>query len=112
MLDLTPRTTDDVLIANLRQQLANDGTNADLNTVIARILAGRGVDNTAELHLALSALQPAADLKGLDTAVALLDAAIDQQQQILIVGDFDCDGATSTALMVRVLREMLSLIHI
>lgn len=106
MLDLTPRTTDDVLIANLRQQLANDGTNADLNTVIARILAGRGVDNTAELHLALGALQPAADLKGLDTAVALLDAAIDRQQQILIVGDFDCDGATSTALMVRVLREM------
>lgn len=106
MLDLTPRTTDAALIADLCQQLAANGANAELNTIIARILAGRGVVDTAELRLELGALQPAAGLKGLEAAVALLDAAIDGQKQILIVGDFDCDGATSTALMVRVLREM------
>ena len=49
---------------------------------------------------------PANSLTGITKAVALLDKAIDTQQKILIVGDFDCDGATSTGLMVRVLREM------
>jgi single-stranded-DNA-specific exonuclease len=47
---------------------------------------------------------PANSLTGITEAVALLDNAIDTQQKILIVGDFDCDGATSTALMVRVLK--------
>jgi single-stranded-DNA-specific exonuclease len=45
-------------------------------------------------------------LKGLDTAVELIDQAIDQQQKIVIIGDYDADGATSTALMILVLKEM------
>ncbi len=61
---------------------------------------------TDELDLSLGAMLPAVNLLGLDKAVSLLDKAIDNQQKILIVGDFDCDGATSTALMVRVLREI------
>jgi single-stranded-DNA-specific exonuclease len=42
----------------------------------------------------------------LDTAVELIDQAIDQQQKIVIIGDYDADGATSTALMILVLKEM------
>lgn len=61
---------------------------------------------TDELDNALSALLPADALLGIHEAVRLLDAAIDAKKRILIVGDFDCDGATSTALMVRVLRTM------
>ena len=45
-------------------------------------------------------------LKGLDAAVELIDQAIDRQQQIVIIGDYDADGATSTALMILVLKEM------
>ncbi|MBJ8418208.1 single-stranded-DNA-specific exonuclease RecJ [Acinetobacter courvalinii] len=72
---------------------------------IAEILARRGVQSEQELELKLKYLLPPA-LKGLETAVELMDQAIDQQKQIVIVGDYDADGATSTALMVLVLQEM------
>ncbi|KYQ85166.1 single-stranded-DNA-specific exonuclease RecJ [Acinetobacter sp. NRRL B-65365] len=72
---------------------------------IAEILARRGVQSEQELELKLKHLLPPA-LKGLETAVELMDQAIDQQKQIVIVGDYDADGATSTALMALVLKEM------
>ena len=74
-------------------------------TFIAEILARRGVQSEQELELKLKHLL-APSLKGLDTAVELIDQAIDQQQKIVIIGDYDADGATSTALMVLVLQEM------
>ena len=74
-------------------------------TFIAEILARRGVQSEQELELKLKHLL-APSLKGLDTAVELIDQAIDQQQKIIIIGDYDADGATSTALMVLVLQEM------
>ena len=72
---------------------------------IAQILARRGVASVQELDLKLKHLLPP-QLKGLQTAIQLIDAAIDQQQQIVIVGDYDADGATSTALMLLALRDM------
>lgn len=72
---------------------------------IAEILARRGVQSEQELKLQLKHLL-APSLKGLDTAVELIDQAIDQQQKIVIIGDYDADGATSTALMILVLKEM------
>ena len=74
-------------------------------TFIAEILARRGVQSEQELKLQLKHLL-APNLKGLDTAVELIDQAIDQQQKIVIIGDYDADCATSTALMILVLREM------
>ena len=74
-------------------------------TFIAEILARRGVQSEQELELKLKHLLPPS-LKGLDTAVELIDQAIDQQQKIVIIGDYDADGATSTALMILVLKEM------
>ncbi len=79
---------------------------AQTSMTLARVLAGRGVEDVANLDTAFNKMLPANSLTGITKAVALLDKAIDTQQKILIVGDFDCDGATSTALMVRVLREM------
>ena len=79
---------------------------AQTSMTLARVLAGRGVQDVANLDTAFNKMLPANSLTGITKAVALLDEAIDTQQKILIVGDFDCDGATSTALMVRVLREM------
>ena len=72
---------------------------------IAEILARRGVQSEQELELKLKHLL-SPELKGLPEAVALIDQAIDQQKQIVIVGDYDADGATSTALMVLVLQDM------
>jgi len=72
---------------------------------MAEILARRGVQSEQELELKLKHIMPP-HLKGLDAAVELIDQAIDRQQQIVIIGDYDADGATSTALMILVLREM------
>ncbi|WP_201575192.1 single-stranded-DNA-specific exonuclease RecJ [Psychrobacter sp. H8-1] len=102
MLNLIPRYTGtriDELPAALQPLAAQSVT-------LARLYAGRGITTPDELETGLSGLLPAEMLHGVTTAVRLLDAAIDEAQRILIVGDFDCDGATSTALMMRALTAM------
>ena len=102
MLTVTPR-----FIATQIDEIPRDlQPLAQTSMTLARVLAGRGVQDVANLDTAFNKMLPANSLTGITKAVALLDKAIDKQQKILIVGDFDCDGATSTALMVRVLREM------
>ena len=76
-----------------------------LHPLLQRIYATRGIASNTELDRGLNALLPFNDLLGIDQAVSLLADAIRQQQKILIVGDFDADGATSTAVAVRALRE-------
>ncbi len=78
---------------------------AALHPLLQRIYAARGVPSTNELDLSLQALLPAQSLLGLDAAVSILADAVMQRQKIMIVGDFDADGATSTALSVRALRS-------
>lgn len=102
MLNLTPRYTStriDELPAALQPFAAQSFT-------LARLYAGRGITAPDELETSLSGLLPAEALHGVTEAVRLLDVAIDERQRILIVGDFDCDGATSTALMMRALTKM------
>ncbi|MCD1278478.1 single-stranded-DNA-specific exonuclease RecJ [Psychrobacter sp. CCUG 69069] len=102
MLNLTPRYTHtriDELPVALQPLAAQSLT-------LARLYAGRGITELTELDTGLSGLLPAEMLHGVTEAVRLLDEAIDAQQRILIVGDFDCDGATSTALMMRALTKM------
>src|SRR5690606_22504695 len=102
MLNLTPRytcTRIDELPAALQPLAAQSFT-------LARLYAGRGIATPDELETGLSGLLPAEMLHGVTEAVRLLDVAIDEGQRILIVGDFDCDGATSTALMMRALTKM------
>lgn len=73
---------------------------------LARVLMARQIHDVDQLDMSISRLLSAQDLLGIDQAVSIIDTAIDDKDPILIVGDFDCDGATSTALMVRVLRQM------
>lgn len=77
-----------------------------LHPVLARIYAARGIADPADLGRRLSELLPDQPLKGLDSAVLRLEQALRQQERMLIIGDFDCDGATSTALAVLALRMM------
>ena len=79
-------------------------------TFVAEILARRGVESEQELELKLKHLL-APTMKGLTQAIHIIDEAIDQQQKIVIVGDYDADGATSTALMVLALKEMGADVH-
>ncbi|MCG8672285.1 MAG: single-stranded-DNA-specific exonuclease RecJ [Pseudomonadales bacterium] len=77
-----------------------------LPPVIQRIYAARGVANEDEVNLQLKQLIPAQSLKGLDQALDLLHHALREEWHILIVGDFDADGATSSALSVLALKAL------
>ena len=78
----------------------------DLPPLLRRIYAARGVTDPTQLDLSLAALLSPSTMKGMGEAVELLVAALRQQQKILIVGDFDADGATSTAVATRALQGM------
>jgi single-stranded-DNA-specific exonuclease len=75
---------------------------AGLHPVLRRVYAARGVRGGEELRLSLDRLLPVGQLAGTDEAAALL--LRHRAGRVLIIGDFDADGATSTALMVRALR--------
>ena len=84
-----------------------DGWQLDaLPPVLQRVYAARGVVDASQLTLSLKELLPYHSLKGMDDAVALLVDVIQKQQHLLVVGDFDVDGATSTALVIRAMRSM------
>ncbi|GAB5415585.1 MAG: single-stranded-DNA-specific exonuclease RecJ [Congregibacter sp.] len=72
--------------------------------VLSRVYASRGVTTVEELNPGLAGLLPPATLKNAEAAAARLHLALERDEPILIVGDFDADGATSTALAVHALR--------
>ncbi len=74
--------------------------------LLQRIYAGRGLTHQSELKLDLAELPPPDQLSGLDKALDLLLEALTQNLSIIIVGDFDADGATSTALSMLALKSM------
>ncbi len=75
-----------------------------LHPLLQRIYAGRGISAAADLERELSALLQPADLLGIGPATALLERAVREDLRVLIIGDYDADGATSTALAVSALR--------
>ena len=83
----------------------------DLPPLLARLYAARGVRSAAELEKGLARLIPYQQLAGIDGAVALLVDALEQRQRVLIVGDFDADGATASCVGVLGLR-MLGVAHV
>ncbi|MCC6077094.1 single-stranded-DNA-specific exonuclease RecJ [Pseudomonas sp. GCM10022188] len=78
----------------------------DLPPLLTRLYAARGVQSAAELDKALARLIPYRELKGIDAAVELLVTALESRQRILIVGDFDADGATASSVGVLALRML------
>ena len=77
---------------------------AGLHPVLARVYAGRRIRTAAELSYGLDGLISPQALKGVDAAARLLADAIAQQKRLLIVADYDADGATACAVGVRALR--------
>jgi len=75
-----------------------------LHPVLQRIYAARGVTDDSQLQLAMRQLLPIGSLANVEAAAALFCEHRARGGLILIIGDFDADGATSTALMVRALR--------
>lgn len=76
-----------------------------LPEILQRIFATRGIQSITELEHGLNYLLPFQELKNIEQAVNCLAEALAKQKRILIVGDFDADGATSTAVAVRALKS-------
>jgi single-stranded-DNA-specific exonuclease len=91
-----------------RRPLGLDSSNLPegMHPVLRRIYAVRGITEADQLDVSLSRLHPVHLLSGIEQALSLLKEAIEYRRKVLIVGDFDADGATSTALALRALRAM------
>lgn len=91
----------------LRRNFPEEGFSfSGISPWLSRIYYSRGITNETDLEMSLSHLLLPDSLKGIRDATELLKTAVKQDQSILIVGDFDADGATSTALMLLALRQM------
>jgi single-stranded-DNA-specific exonuclease len=83
----------------------------NLPPLLTRLYAARGVQSAAELDKGLARLLPYQQMKGMDAAVELLVRGLEQGQRMLIVGDFDADGATASTVGMLGLR-MLGAAHV
>src|SRR6266853_1833253 len=95
MSQITTRTVP----LRVHDQLVREG----LHPVLARVCAARGIIRRGELQDALSGLIPPSDLMNAERAAALLADAIAAGKRMLIVADYDCDGATACAVGMRAL---------
>jgi len=78
-----------------------DGWPDSMHPVLRRVYAARGITTPAQIEHRLAALLPPQALGGLEQACTLIEAAMRRSARIVIVGDFDADGATGTAVALR-----------
>ena len=88
-----------------RQDQIGSIPNTDLHPVLERLYSQRGIQKAEDLDLSLKGLLPFSRLKGIDAALELLEVALKEQRRVLVVGDFDADGATASAVAVLGLRN-------
>lgn len=90
-----------------RRTVPEDVTLPDtLHPVLQRVYAARNIKTADDLDYSLASLLSFNGLANIDNAISLLQEALNKKQRILIVADFDADGATSCALMIRGLTMM------
>ncbi|MCC7007026.1 MAG: single-stranded-DNA-specific exonuclease RecJ [Ottowia sp.] len=98
--DNSPRiVTRDFSLAHAAQLIAQG-----IDPVLARIFAARGIEHATQLETELSQLLPPTQLRNNEQAAILLADALSAEQKILVIADYDCDGATACAVAVRGLR--------
>ncbi len=90
----------------IRRAIDEDQLIDNLHPLLARIFASRGISKQEELELTLQSLETFHQLKDIDKACQRLYLALKNQENILFLGDFDADGATSTALGVKAMRDL------
>jgi single-stranded-DNA-specific exonuclease len=81
-------------------------TEAGYPPALARLFASRGIGQAAQLDTAFAGLQSYASLRNCEQAAGLLADAIAQQRKLMVIADYDSDGATACALAVSLLRAM------
>lgn len=78
----------------------------DIPEILRRLYVSRGITDIEQLNRGVRSLHSYQQLNGIELAVELLFDAVKQQKRIIVVGDFDADGATSSALSVLALRML------
>lgn len=76
----------------------------DIHPLLKRVYANRNIESPDQIDYALGHLHDYHQLKGIDNASAIVADAVINNETVIVVGDFDADGATSSALVVRALR--------
>ena len=94
-----------------REHISDEHLPSSLHPIVRQIYARRGVTCKEQLELTASHLCPVETLKGIPEACELLYQALKGQKNITVIGDFDADGATSTALMMEALQMLGSSNH-
>jgi single-stranded-DNA-specific exonuclease len=94
------------MLIERRQATISVALQGSVPPLLARIYSARKITDLAELELSAGRLLPPGDLLGLPQAVELLYQILQQQGRILVVSDFDVDGATSCAVVIRALSQM------
>ena len=89
-----------------RRSLSSDSLDTSLPAILDRIYRGRKITNVDELETTANGLCHYNQLHGIDHAVEVLANAMRADELVMIVGDFDADGATSTALSLLALSQM------
>jgi len=89
----------------IRRKALNDRKLEGLHPVIERILLARGIKTLEEIDNNINNLLPFSNMLNIEKAAKLLSEGIINQKKILIIGDYDADGATSTALCVKALTH-------
>lgn len=93
-------------VIHQRQSLVESEFSADFHPLLKSLLLKRGLNSNQQIQHELSQLADPFLMKGMQLAVERLWAALQLQQKIIIVGDFDADGATSSALAILGLKEL------
>lgn len=96
----------ELIVRPVPHEVAQHLETQGLHPLMARLLAARGVRDQSELSTDWSALIAPGELNHIDEAALALAQAIEAQQKILIVADYDCDGATACAVALRGLRAL------
>jgi len=92
------------MIPVTQQRVVPDVQLEDVPSILQRIYAARGINDTRQVEVGLDQLLPLDGLLNIDLAAQRLFQAVKEQQRVLIVGDYDADGATSCAVAMRALR--------
>jgi single-stranded-DNA-specific exonuclease len=88
------------------EKIVSELVSADVNPLLARLYAARGVTDKSELETSLSGIIPPEQLTNATEMAKLLADAIADNKKILVIGDYDADGATATAVAVKGLGSM------
>ena len=105
-LPIDPTPTEVAGFAVQRRLVPADAAPVHADALLNRLYLARGIRDPEQLNTELSQLPDYRTLRGLDEAVQLLITAREQDWRVVIVGDYDTDGATSTALAILGLQAM------